>query len=71
MVSLEYCKFQDECVEDLAWLGQGIIADHQQPSVRYMQEWGLALIAIFHTELYPDLLQQFIQVICLIIINFG
>lgn len=52
---------KNECSDDLAWLCRGLIKDHQQPSVRYMQEWGVALITIMHPQLFPDFLSHFIQ----------
>ncbi|KAG7173756.1 methyltransferase TARBP1-like 1 [Homarus americanus] len=52
---------KSECSKDLAWLCKGLIKDHQQPSVRYLQEWGVSLITILHPQLFPDLLSHFLQ----------
>ncbi|XP_045594155.2 probable methyltransferase TARBP1 isoform X1 [Procambarus clarkii] len=52
---------KNACSKDLEWLCRGLIKDHQQPSVRYLQEWGVALITIMHPQLFPDLLSHFLQ----------
>ncbi|KAG0724639.1 putative methyltransferase TARBP1 [Chionoecetes opilio] len=52
---------QDECEDCLAWLSEGLTCDHQQPSIRYLQEWGAALLAILHPDLHPTLLQHHLK----------
>ncbi|KAK3849044.1 hypothetical protein Pcinc_044186, partial [Petrolisthes cinctipes] len=52
---------QSACVSALEWLGDGISQEHQQPSVRYLQEWAAALITILHPHLYLLLIQHFKQ----------
>lgn len=52
---------EEECLLSLSWLCKGLIKDHQQPSVRYIQEWGIALIVIFHPNFYPHLLKHFLE----------
>lgn len=52
---------QDECEDHLAWLCEGLTCDHQQPSIRYLQEWGAALLPILHPSLHPALLQHHLK----------
>ncbi|MPC11257.1 putative methyltransferase TARBP1 [Portunus trituberculatus] len=49
---------QNECDACLAWVCEGLTCDHQQPSIRYLQEWGAALLPILHPTLYPVLLHH-------------
>ncbi|XP_064094349.1 LOW QUALITY PROTEIN: uncharacterized protein LOC135206784 [Macrobrachium nipponense] len=43
---------QEESCDALEWLCEGLIKNHQQPSVRYMQEWGVSLIIIHFPEFF-------------------
>ncbi|XP_063869396.1 uncharacterized protein LOC135105211 isoform X3 [Scylla paramamosain] len=55
---------QDECGACLAWVCEGLTCDHQQPSIRYLQEWGAALLPILHPTLYPALLHHHLKSGC-------
>lgn len=52
---------REDCENHLIWLSEGLTCDHQQPSIRYAQEWGAALLPILHPNLHTTLLQLFLK----------
>ncbi|XP_068205851.1 probable methyltransferase TARBP1 [Palaemon carinicauda] len=45
---------QVESCDALEWLCEGLIKENQQPSIRYMQEWGVSLIIIYFPEFFGN-----------------